>query len=659
MTKNAVVLSHALASLTGLPDFLGCEVVSRKQALKSSQEQFVLAWGRKPSAIRAEAFAARRGLPVLWIEDGFLRSIGLGNQDPPLSIVVDDLGIYYDASGPSLLENQVSRPLLAEETDRARSLICAWQAGRVSKYNHARENKDGLPGGRFVLLVDQTRGDASLRYGLADQRSFSRMLEAALDENPHSTILLKVHPDVFVGRKAGHFDNLTPGQAARVLVLERDIHPAGLLERAEAVYTVTSQMGFEGLLWDKPVRTFGMPFYAGWGLTRDELRAPDRRREVPLEKLVHAALVDYSRYIDPETGIRCEVERVLEHLALQRRLRERFPQQVHALGFSRWKKPIVRSFFQGSEVRFVRRAEEVPSGGTLAVWGRKESGGSERKVVRLEDGFLRSVGLGAELVRPLSWVTDVSGMYYDSNGPSDLEQLLQTASFDKILLERARRLREKICRQGISKYNLEGKKWRRPAGYKQVILVPGQVEADESIRFGAAGISHNIDLLRAVRQSYPDAYVLYKPHPDVYSGLRRKGEGEDAVECWCDEVIVDVAIHELLEEVDEVHTITSLTGFEALMRSRRVVTYGCPFYAGWGLTEDLVQQGRRTRGLSLDELIAGTLILYPVYVSRVTGRFTTPERALDELLSWRSEGVTTRPMWRRFLRWLVRVGGRK
>jgi capsular polysaccharide export protein len=152
--------------------------------------------------------------------------------------------------------------------------------------------------------------------------------------------------------------------------------------------------------------------------------------------------------------------------------------------------------------------------------------------------------------------------------------------------------------------------------------------------------------------------VVYKPHPDVHAGLRRSGEGEDEADRWCDEVVVDVPIHELLEAVDEVHVLTSLAGFEALLRGRRVVTYGAPFYAGWGLTEDQVPLARGTRKLSLDELIAGALILYPVYVSRTTGRFTTPERVLEELLAWRADGVTTRPLWRRLLRWMVRLGAR-
>ena len=114
-------------------------------------------------------------------------------------------------------------------------------------------------------------------------------------------------------------------------------------------------------------------------------------------------------------------------------------------------------------------------------------------------------------------------------------------------------------------------------------------------------------------------------------------------------------MHSLLDTVDEVHVLTSLTGFEALLRGKRVVTYGQPFFAGWGLTQDMAPPTRRTRRLQLDELVAGVLIEYPTYVSRTTGRFTTPERALEELLAWRRTGVSGLPLWRKGLRWILRL----
>jgi len=86
------------------------------------------------------------------------------------------------------------------------------------------------------------------------------------------------------------------------------------------------------------------------------------------------------------------------------------------------------------------------------------------------------------------------------------------------------------------------------------------------------------------------------------------------------------------------------------LRGRKVVTFGQPFYAGWGLTDDKNPVARRDRQLSLDELVAGVLILYPSYVSRRSGRYTTPESALDELLDWKAAGISAMPPWRKAIR---------
>ena len=649
------VFNRGLRKLSTLGEFLGGTVepvyLRTPEGLTAT-----LGWGRRKYARRARRVAQAKGIPFLCLEDGFLRSVGLGNSEPSLSIVVDDLGIYYDTTHPSRLDSQIARPLTDRETARARAIITAWRKGRVSKYNYAPDHAGDLPE-RYVLVVDQTWGDPSIRYGMSDESCFQRMLERALEENPACTVLLKVHPEVLAGRKRGHFDLESTARRPCVQVIGDDAHPVNLLEHAEAVYVVTSQMGFEGLLWGKHVRTFGMPFYAGWGLTHDELPAPERRRPVPLENLIHAALIDYPRYVDPETGQRCEAERLIEWMGLQRMMRTRFPNDVYALSFSPWKKPIVRRFFQGNRVHFVDAIDQIPEDATLAIWGQGHRD-EKRRVIRLEDAFLRSVGLGADLIRPLSWVMESRGMYYDATAPSELEHELLITEFLADLLVRARLLRDRIVEQGLTKYNVGAGTWRRPKEALRVILVPGQVESDASIRYGGSSIRSNMGLLQAVREAHPSAHVIYKPHPDVLAGLRMKGEGEDEAMRWCDEVVTDAAMGTLLSAVDEVHVLTSLAGFEALLRGKKVTCYGQPFYAGWGLTDDRMPLARRTRRLTLDELVAGALILYPTYVSRVTGKFTTAERALDELLDWRQQQPTGMPLWRKALRLVLLLGKR-
>jgi len=190
------------------------------------------------------------------------------------------------------------------------------------------------------------------------------------------------------------------------------------------------------------------------------------------------------------------------------------------------------------------------------------------------------------------------------------------------------------------------------------VLVVGQVESDAAIRHGAPEVRTNMGLLRAVRACRPDAWLIYKPHPDVVARLRTSGQDEARARHWCDDIVIDASMDQLLRAVDEVHVLTSLAGFEALLRGKPVVAWGQPFYAGWGLTEDRCPQPlRRGRQLSLDELTAAVLIRYPTYVSRVTGYFSSPEQVLKELLDWREQERSQPPsVAQRTLRWVLRMG---
>jgi capsular polysaccharide export protein len=338
------------------------------------------------------------------------------------------------------------------------------------------------------------------------------------------------------------------------------------------------------------------------------------------------------------------------------------PPVLHAWRFSPWKKPLVRRFFPRSKVVFVRDELDVPDGAVLAAWGLQDLPEALQARVgvtvsrwQLEDGFLRSVGLGADLVRPLSWVVDRQGLYIDATRPSDLEDLLQSEPVDPALRQRAARLRERIVANALTKYNVDGKPWMRPPFLHAVVLVPGQVESDASIRFGSPLVRSNLDLLRRVREDRPDAYIVYKPHPDVAAGLRAEGDGEADAARWCDEIVVDARMDQLLGQVDEVHTMTSLTGFEALLRRVPVVCWGQPFYAGWGLTDDRLPPARRGRRLTLDELVAGALIRYPRYARREDGSPCSAEDALDDLLRWRSARGLERPLWQQLLRPMLRL----
>ena len=254
--------------------------------------------------------------PLLRVEDGFLRSRGLGAAlTPALSLVADDLGIYYDPSRPSRLEALIAAPLPPGGAARAEALIARLRAEGVSKYNLSG-TAPVIPrsAGRAVILVPgQVEDDASIRLGAGVERTNLALLRRARVENPQALIVWKPHPDVEAGLRPGAIPATALAGLADVTAAATD--PAALLAQVDAVWTMTSTLGFEALIRGVPVTVLGAPFYAGWGLTRDVGPVPARRRARPgLAGLVHAALIAYPRYLDPVSGLPCPVEVALDRL---------------------------------------------------------------------------------------------------------------------------------------------------------------------------------------------------------------------------------------------------------------------------------------------------------------------------------------------------------
>ncbi len=612
-----------------------------------------LGWGYKHSTKRAGWYARLRGGRVIRLEDGFLRSYGTGEHYPPLSLVVDDTGIYYDGTRPSALESLLNSPTdvlagLAQDVARAKALLLSH---RLSKYNHSPALAPGAlhqRDGRRVLVVDQTAGDLSVTLGSANADTFAAMLAAARAENPDATIYVKTHPEVSSGRKRGYLTWVRDDQ--RTVVLRQAINPLDLLERMDRVYVVTSQMGFEALLAGKPVTAFGMPWYAGWGVTDDRQACERRTRARSVDELFAAAYFHYARYLNPATRGRGTIFDVIEWLVLQKSAAEQCTGRRIAVGFSalrRWVQAPLLGPDTGrvAYVADAERAAALRPGALdcLLVWGRSASAeltalarGTGTRLLHMEDGFVRSVGLGSDLVPPRSFVFDELGLYFDPGGPSDLEMLLNTASFSELELARARGVRAFIVANGITKYNVEPldpPNWASQG--RRVLLVPGQVEDDASIRLGCDTVRTNLALLEAARTACPDAFIVYKPHPDVMAGNRRGGAAMAQASRFADHVETGVSLVSCIDACDEVHTMTSLSGFDALLRGKRVVAFGRPFYAGWGLTVDRLAMPRRQRRLSLDELVAGALLRYPVYWDPLLKGHTTCEAVLHGIVAER------------------------
>ncbi|WP_298846271.1 capsular polysaccharide biosynthesis protein [uncultured Ruegeria sp.] len=583
-------------------------------------------WGNSPTAHRGLRVAEKHGTPVLRVEDSFLRSLHPGRDgEPPLGLLLDRTGPHFDATQPSDLEKLLTTDPLDNTAllNRARAAMERVKELHLSKYS-AFDLDLTPPDPGYVLVIDQTVGDAAVTASGADRARFLEMLVIAQEENPGARILIKTHPETQAGHRQGHFTD--QDLSDRILRFNDPISPWPLLDGAIAVYTMSSQLGFEAILAGHKPRVFGQPFYTGWGLTQDEFPVLRRQRNLTRAQLFAAAMLLYPTWYDPYRDQLCELETVLDTLEAQTRAWRQDRKGWTASGMRLWKRRHLQQIFgQYGKLRFTPTQPGTPDCPHM-VWANQAH--DSEGAVRVEDGFLRSRGLGAALVPPLSLVTDEIGIYYDPTKPSQLENLIsqrETLRLDQEL--RAERLVERLLADGLSKYNTGQPSPPLPEGHR--ILVPGQVEDDASILLGTNTVRSNLALLQTAREANPNAILIYKPHPDVEAGLR---DGQIDAEALADLVVTYIDPASLLPQVHEVWTMTSLLGFEALLRGVKVTTLGAPFYAGWGLTTDLdtvpVRRGARP---SLMGLVHATLIDYPRYFDPITRQPCPVEVAVERL----------------------------
>jgi len=604
----------------------------------------VVVWGRSPHATRGEAVAAKRGVALVRVEDAFLRSVQPGRvaRSQPLGLLLDPSGVHFDSASPSRIEQILAQHPLDQSDllQRSRDGIARIKAFELSKYNNF-DPAHPLPDPGYVLVVDQTLGDASIAYGRANAAVFREMLACAQIENPGARILIKSHPETVLGLRQGHYSIADCN--ARVQILSDPVSPWRLLEGAIAVYTVSSQLGFEAILAGHRPRVFGQPFYSGWGLSADENPVPRRQRRLTRAQLFAVSHILAPIWYDPCRDRLCSFEEALDQLEAEvRAFRDDRAGHV-AVGMRLWKRGPLQRFFGGPrKVKFVNSPEKAlklarAEHRRVMVWASREGPevqATDLPVVRVEDGFLRSQGLGAALVAPLSLVLDRQGIYTDPSRPSDLEQLI-SGPVPAGGLRRAEHLVARIIAARLSKYNLPAAGLPDiPQGHR--ILVPGQVEDDASIRFGAKAVTTNLDLLRRVRAENPDAVIVYKPHPDVEAGLRPGAIASDVARQHADVLAPQTEPISLIEACDAVWTITSLLGFEALLRGKPVTCLGVPFYAGWGLTRDLGATPTRRRARpELHALAYATLIAYPRYHDPLSRLACPPEVIAQRLAEGR------------------------
>lgn len=577
-------------------------------------------------ALAVEATHPWQEAKAAWIGAAFLpdQPCPQNIRPAPLGLAIDTRGPLNDAAQPSDLETILSTFDLddAQTVIRAHALrqrLCALQLCT----DPVQSTKAAHPDVPFVLILDP-KDDGTGHDQTSD--TLRAMILRAQRDHPNNNIVIYAPSALSEDAAQNQIKDLDITPA--VQVLHGPANPWILFERATTVYTQSSPLGFDAIVAGHTPVVFGQPWYAGWGLTQDQNPIARRTRPLTPEMLIAGALVHYCQWFDPQTKSLCAVEDILSLAEARKRAALEDADGYVASNMLRWKRPHMQRYFGQTALRFSNDADAIKTqktqGRVHMAWG-----ATEQADIRVEDGFLRSRGLGAALVRPLSLICDGLGIYFDPTRPSDLEQLItQSAALPDHAETRVSHLLTRLNAAKLSKYNVGKGHPELPAGHK--ILVAGQVEDDASIKLGAGDIQTNHALLKAARDANPSAVIVFKPHPDVEAGLRR-GKVPNADEL-ADVIALEADPIALIDACDEVWTMTSLIGFEALLRDTPVTCTGAPFYAGWGLTTDLSPTPeRRTARPTVLGLAHATLIDYPRYFDPDTGAAISVEQAITLL----------------------------
>jgi capsule polysaccharide export protein KpsC/LpsZ len=395
----------------------------------------------------------------------------------------------------------------------------------------------------------------------------------------------------------------------------------------------------------------GSPF---WKLVRDVCGAAN----ASFEDLLTWLLTKQTAWFSPYTGKPIPANEAIEIYGTIQVHWQSNELPAHCFGAQYWNHPSIGATFSGKggpTVFHETREETIEAarkdGGRILSWAGRTDACFEAEcsdngisLARIEDGFLRSVGLGAGLARGAMLAVDDLGIYYDPSRPSRLEVLLKEYELDAEERARGQELIVLITAARVSKYNFGTARVFDLPKDRRKILVPGQVADDAAIRKSKSATidcaktpNVNLDLLCLARERHPDAFLIFKPHPDVETGLRKGRVTRQVALNYADAYAADANIVDLIDAVDAVETFSSLSGFEAMLRGKEVTVHGAPFYAGWGLSEDLTEIAGRGRQRSLPELVYLALVKYARTIDPISMLPCSPEFLIARLSEQRRD----------------------
>lgn len=283
------------------------------------QRVCVVGFGRAKTGIYAKKLAEALDAKFYLLEYGLISSMHLPSEKQfNFSLILDDMGIFYDTKTS---QSRIEQILLNDDSlgeslnlERAKNAISQIKKHNITKYNNSPDIELDESNKKRILVIDQTANDNSIIYGQCELFSFEDMLKYALEQED-AEVIIKVHPETVAGAKNGNLDVLDKySELENVTVIDSQCNVISLIKQVDEVYVMTSGVGLEALLIGKKVRCFGVPFYAGWGVTKDMSPIKNQRRNLSIEEIFIAVFIKYTSYFDPITRHKCALEDCLHYV---------------------------------------------------------------------------------------------------------------------------------------------------------------------------------------------------------------------------------------------------------------------------------------------------------------------------------------------------------
>jgi hypothetical protein len=293
--RCAFVVGKKLYSFLDMHNFLN--------KIKKDNKIIIVNWGEKSLPVSVNFFLKLNPfVKVLSIEDGFLRSLEVGVlHTRPSSICIDEEGAHFNAHKKSNIESLLNNFDFSDKQgliERAENSIKLFKDTGLSKYYDGLsflKNDTFQKNDRYIILVvGQVEDDASIVYGSFKIKTNLDLIKRARKDFPKAEIYYRPHPDYVHGNRKNISKILNIKELA--IILDAEIPLNEVLNKVDHVYTITSLVGFEALIYGKKVTTCGVPFYSNWGLTEDKEKIRRRKKKRTLEELFAIAYLEYPNY---------------------------------------------------------------------------------------------------------------------------------------------------------------------------------------------------------------------------------------------------------------------------------------------------------------------------------------------------------------------------